>query len=83
MTTLLITLLLGINLMPHADIAQKTTPELPSKVEESVLVPNQTVRLKVRQILPKDGLSPGERLLNSLPPIQPGDRFLALSLIHI
>lgn len=77
MTSLITALLLGTNLVTQADIAQKTTPELPSKVEESVLVPNQTVRLKVRQIIPKDGLSPGERLLNSLPPIQPGDKFLA------
>ncbi|AMV41033.1 hypothetical protein VT85_26595 (plasmid) [Planctomyces sp. SH-PL62] len=36
-----------------------------------------TVTLRVCQLLPKDGFSPGERLLNGRPPIQPGDCFLA------
>jgi hypothetical protein len=36
-----------------------------------------TVAVRVRQVFPSDGLSPGERLLNGRPPIQPGDRFLA------
>jgi len=35
------------------------------------------VELRVRQVIPKDGLSRGERLLNSLPPLQPGDVFTA------
>jgi hypothetical protein len=35
------------------------------------------VTLRIRQVLPADGFSPGERLLNSRHPIQPGDRFLA------
>ncbi|MSR29926.1 MAG: hypothetical protein EXR99_00330 [Gemmataceae bacterium] len=65
------------NLAPAADPLPLPKAEVPAKVEESVLLPGQAVRLKIRQILPKDGLSPGERLLNSLPAIQPGDRFLA------
>lgn len=36
-----------------------------------------TVTLRVCQVISKDGLSAGERLLNSRPPIQPGDGFLA------
>lgn len=55
----------------------KLTPEIPSKVEESVLLPNTTIKLKVREIFSPDGLSPGERLLNGLPALQKGDRFIA------
>jgi hypothetical protein len=44
---------------------------------EAVLRPGETVTLRIRQVLPTDGLSPGERLLNSRSPIQPGDHFLA------
>jgi hypothetical protein len=36
-----------------------------------------TVTLRVRQVLPADHVSPGERLLNGRPALQPGDRFLA------
>jgi hypothetical protein len=35
------------------------------------------VTLRVRQVIPHDGLSRGERLLNGRPPLQPGDRVLA------
>jgi hypothetical protein len=42
-----------------------------------VLRPGEAVTLRIRQVLPCDGLSPGDRLLNSRNPIQPGDRFLA------
>jgi hypothetical protein len=35
------------------------------------------VTLRISQVLPKDGLTSGERLLNSRPAIQPGDCFLA------
>jgi hypothetical protein len=35
------------------------------------------VELRVRQVIPADGLSRGERLLNSLPPLQAGDVFTA------
>lgn len=42
-----------------------------------LLQTGQTVTLRIRQVFPADGLSPGERLLNSRSPIQAGDRFLA------
>lgn len=43
----------------------------------AVLRPGEPVTLRIRQVMPADGLSPGERLLNGRPPIRPGDRFLA------
>jgi hypothetical protein len=42
-----------------------------------VLAPDSNLTLRIRQLLPADGLSPGERLLNSRPPLQVGDGFLA------
>ncbi len=47
------------------------------KAAPALLHQGDTVTLRVCQLLPIDGLSPGERLLNSRPQIQPGDRFLA------
>jgi hypothetical protein len=44
---------------------------------EVMLRTGDTVILRVCQVLPADGLSPGERLLNGRAPLQPGDRFLA------
>ncbi len=41
------------------------------------LRPGTAVTVRVRQVFPCDGFSPGERLLNGRPPIQPGDHFLA------
>jgi hypothetical protein len=43
----------------------------------AALRPGAAVMLRVRQVFPCDGFSPGERLLNGRPAIQPGDRFLA------
>jgi len=45
--------------------------------EPVVLATGSTVTLRVRRVLPCDGLSRGERLLNSLPPLKPGDTFTA------
>jgi hypothetical protein len=42
-----------------------------------MLRPGQTVTLRVRQVIPRDGLSPGDRVLSGLPTIVPGDRVLA------
>lgn len=42
-----------------------------------VLASDCRLTLRVRQLLPADGLSPGERLLNSRPALQVGDGFLA------
>lgn len=41
------------------------------------MAPGQEITLRIRQVIPVDGLSPGERLLNGRPEIQPGDHFLA------
>ncbi len=40
---------------------------------DAVLRQGEAITLRIRQVLPADGLSPGERLLNSRQPIQPGD----------
>lgn len=54
------------------------TPIVPARPPvEAVLRPGEAMTLRIRQMLPPDGLSPGERLLNSRSPILPGDRFLA------
>ena len=42
----------------------------------ATLRPGTTVTVRIRQVFPCDGLSPGERLLSGRRPIQPGDRFL-------
>jgi hypothetical protein len=55
--------------------AAPTVPVPP--VVEGLLQPGQAVTLRIRQVLPPDGLSPGERLLNSRQPIAPGDHFIA------
>ncbi|MBN9522131.1 hypothetical protein J0H58_27035 [bacterium] len=44
---------------------------------ESDLAPGAKVTLRVRQVIPADGLSRGERLLNGLPPLRAGDVFTA------
>lgn len=41
------------------------------------LAPGTNVTLRVRRVIPCDGLSRGERLLNGLPPLKPGDAFTA------
>jgi hypothetical protein len=43
----------------------------------AALRPGTTVKVRIRQVFPCDGLSPGERLLSGRQPIQRGDRFLA------
>jgi hypothetical protein len=53
-------------------------PTAPVPHEAPVLLhTGDTVTLRVCQVLPADQLSSGERLLNSRPALQPGDRFLA------
>jgi hypothetical protein len=39
--------------------------------------PGQSLVLRVRQVIPCDALSPGERILNGRPPLMARDRFLA------
>jgi hypothetical protein len=53
-------------------------PEPPrAKSEIARLRPGETVTLRVRQVIPCDGLTAGERLLSGRPAIVPGDRVLA------
>lgn len=59
---------------PRAVHAEGVTQPGPSHAH---LRSGETVTLRVRQVIPCDGLSQGERMLNSLPPVQPGDQFLA------
>lgn len=49
----------------------------PPKPVDAVLRPGEAVTLRIRQVLPADGFSPGERLLNSRNTVVPGDHFLA------
>jgi len=42
-----------------------------------VLAPGAKAVLRVRRVIPCDGLARGERLLNGLPPLKPGDTFTA------
>jgi hypothetical protein len=57
--------------LPEATPAQAAPPA------EAVLRPGESVTLRIRQVLPADGLSPGERLLNSRASVRAGDHFLA------
>ncbi len=57
-------------------LAAEPTEPIP-QVDPVVLKAGLTVTLRVCQVLPADGFSAGERLLNSRPAIQEGDRFLA------
>jgi len=45
--------------------------------EPIVLRSGMAATLRITQVIPSDGFSSGERLLNSRPPLQPGDCFLA------
>ena len=49
----------------------------PRGVRTALLRPGETVTLRVRQVIPCDGLTPGERLLSGRPAIMPGDRVVA------
>jgi hypothetical protein len=54
------------------------TPEPPPAASETArLRPGETVTLRVRQVIPCDGLTPGERLLSGRPAIMRGDRLVA------
>jgi hypothetical protein len=44
---------------------------------DATLAPGSKALLRVRQVIPADGLARGERLLNGLPPLQEGDVFTA------
>jgi hypothetical protein len=46
-------------------------------MRQGILRPGEVVTLRVRQVIPRDGSSPGDRVLNGLLTIVPGDRVLA------
>jgi hypothetical protein len=61
----------------EAPIAPATPEPPPASSETALLRPGETVTLRVRQVIPRDGLTPGERLLSGRPAIMPGDRVVA------
>ncbi|HWG47357.1 MAG TPA: hypothetical protein VN688_31630 [Gemmataceae bacterium] len=63
---------------PTVAPALTAAPSLPAPpLKPAVLRPGDAVTLRVLQVIPPDGLSPAERLLNGRNPILPGDHFLA------
>ncbi len=52
-------------------------PVTSAGADAGLLGAGQTLDLKVREVVPCDSLSPGERVLNSRPPLMAGDRFVA------
>ena len=61
----------------EAKIAPLAPEPPPAASETALLRPGETVTLRVRQVIPCDGLTPGERLLSGRPAIMPGDRVVA------
>jgi hypothetical protein len=61
----------------EAPIAPPGPEPRPAASEPARLRAGETVTLRVRQIIPRDGLTPGERLLSGMPAIAPGDRVIA------
>jgi hypothetical protein len=61
----------------EAPIAPSAPEPPPAPSETARLRPGETVRLRIRQVIPCDGLTPGERLLSGRPAIGPGDRVVA------
>jgi hypothetical protein len=59
---------------PIAPLAPEP-PQAPSRPAR--LPAGETVTLRVRQVIPRDGLTAGERLLSGLPAIASGDRLIA------
>jgi hypothetical protein len=60
----------------EAQIAPQAPEPPPALSQEARLRPGETVTLRVRQVIPCDGLTAGERLLSGRPAIAPGDRLL-------
>ena len=61
----------------EAPIAPLAPEPPPAASSTALLRPGETVTLRVRQVIPCDGLAAGERLLSGRPPIAKGDRVLA------
>src|SRR6516164_10381479 len=66
----------------EAPIAPSAPEPPPAASETALLRPGQTVTLRVRQVIPCDGLTTGERLLSGRPAIMPGDRVVAENVRH-
>ena len=81
--TLLALMLVGVawarpaSAQSEAPIAPLAPEPPPAASQTARLRPGETVTLRVRQVIPCDGLTPGERLLNGRPAIAPGDRVIA------
>ncbi len=58
-------------------IASSAPEPPPVAVAETLLQSGRELILRVRQVIPCDGLAPGDRLLNGRPALQKGDRILA------
>jgi hypothetical protein len=61
----------------EAPIAPLTPEPPPAASQIARLRAGETVTLRVRQVIPCDGLTPGERLLSGRPALAPGDRVIA------
>ena len=61
----------------EAPIAPLAPEPPPAPRQTARLRPGETVTLRIRQVIPCDGLTPGERLLSGRPAIKPGDRVIA------
>jgi hypothetical protein len=61
----------------EAPIAPAAPEPPPAASQTARLQPGETVTLRIRQVIPRDGLTPGERLLSGRPAIMPGDRVVA------
>ena len=62
---------------PEAPIAPLAPEPPPAESQTARLRPGETVTLRVRQVIPRDGLTAGERLLSGRPAIAVGDRVVA------
>src|SRR3954463_2664246 len=60
-----------------APIAEATPEPPPGPSRAALLRAGEMVTLRVRRVIPCDGLSAGERLLSGLPPVAQGDRVVA------
>jgi hypothetical protein len=60
-----------------AALMAATEEPMAPAADSLLLQPGQKLVLRVRQVIPCDGLSPGERLLNGRELLVAGDRFLA------
>src|SRR5262245_35901879 len=66
-----------VSAQSEAPIAPLAPEPPPAASETARLRPGETVTLRIRQVIPCDGLTPGERLLSGRPAIRPGDRVVA------